>query len=123
LRIKILSIIYILFLAVVIAVADFQGTNFFAFLRYIPFGDKIGHFCLAGMLSLLVNLALRARTFRVWKAKCLLGTALVSAIVLLEELSQMRIGGRTFDLGDVLFDFAGIVVFGEIARLIVSRKG
>jgi hypothetical protein len=35
----------------------------------------------------------------------------------------MRIGGRTFDLGDVLFDFAGIVVFGEIARLIVSRKG
>jgi VanZ family protein len=122
LKTKILSLIYILFLGAVIVVANLQGTNFFAFLRYLPFGDKIGHFFLMGTLSLLVNLVLQARTFRIGRVSLLLGSLIVSAVVLAEEFSQMFIGGRTFDSGDLLFDFAGIVVFGEAARWWLRRR-
>ena len=44
------------------------------------------------------------------------------SVVVIEEFSQMFVGGRTFDLGDLVFDLAGILFFGEIARLICRRK-
>jgi VanZ family protein len=120
-RIKILTLVYILILAGIIVLADWKGTNFFAFLRYIPYGDKVGHFGLMGTFSLLLNLALKARTFRVWKLNYLLGSLIVGLIVALEEFSQIYVSGRTFDFGDLLFDFAGIFIFGEVARFIYRR--
>lgn len=120
-RIKILTVVYIFILAGIIFIADARGTNFFAFLNYIPLGDKIGHFCLMGGFSLLVNLALEARLVRIWKLEYLLGSLIVAAIVTIEEFSQIYVRGRTFDLGDLLFDFAGIFIFSEVARRI-SRK-
>ena len=117
-RIKILTAIYILILAGIIFLADTNGTNYFRFVRYIPYGDKVGHFGLMGMLSLLVNLALKARTIQVWKLNYLLGSLIVSMIVLAEEFSQRFVSGRTFDAGDLLFDFAGIFLFGELARFV-----
>lgn len=120
-RIKILTVVYILILAGIIVIADLNGTGYFRFVHYIPYGDKVGHFCLMGMLSFLVNLVLRARTVSLWKFDYLLGSLIVAAIVLVEEFSQKFVGGRTFDFGDLLFDFAGIIVFGEAARFICRR--
>jgi VanZ family protein len=74
-----------------------------------------------GIFSLLVNLALSAKTIRLWKFKYLLGSLIVSAIVTLEEFSQIFVSGRTFDAGDLTVDFAGIVIFGEIARFLLGR--
>lgn len=119
--IKILTVVYILILTGIIVLADLNGTRFFAFLRYIPYGDKVGHFCLMGMFAFLLNLALKAKTVRVWRVEYLLGSLIVAAIVTIEEFSQIYISGRTFDWDDLFFDFAGIIVFGEIAR-IVCRK-
>jgi polysaccharide biosynthesis protein VpsQ len=120
-RIKILTVVYVLIFAGIIVLADINGTDYFMFIHYVPYGDKIGHFVLMGMLALMVNLALRARNVRIWKLSYLLGSLIVAAVVLIEEVSQIFVRGRTFDFGDLLFGFAGIVVFGEIARLI-SRK-
>lgn len=120
-RIKILTIVYILILAGIIILADFKGTNFFAFLRYIPYGDKVGHFCLMGMFAFLLNLVLKAKTISVWRLEYLPGSLIVMFAVAIEEFSQIFVNGRTFDWDDLLFDFAGIVIFGEIARL-VCRK-
>jgi VanZ family protein len=88
----------------------------------VPFGDKIGHFLLMGVFSLVVNLILNARTIRIWKLNCLLGSLIVLAIVTLEEISQIFIGGRTFDLGDLAANAAGIIIFGEIARINYNRQ-
>jgi polysaccharide biosynthesis protein VpsQ len=121
-RIKILTVVYILILVGIIVLADLNGTNYFSFIRYIPYGDKIGHFCLMGMFSLLVNLVLKAKTIRLWKFSYLLGSLIVAGVVLVEEFSQKYVGGRTFDLVDLLFDFAGIIVFGEIARLMCRKR-
>jgi VanZ family protein len=74
-----------------------------------------------GMFSLPLNLALKARMVHIWKLSYLLGSLIVGLIVTLEEFSQIYVSGRTFDLGDLLFDFAGIFIFGEVARFIYRR--
>ena len=121
-RIKILGAIYIVILAGIIVLADLRGTNYFVFVAEVPYGDKIGHFLLMGMLSLVLNLILSARTVRIWKLNYLRGNLIALAVVTVEEISQRFIGGRTFDLGDLAADAAGIVFFGEIARAVCSRQ-
>ncbi len=74
-----------------------------------------------GIFSLLANLALSVKTIQLWKFKYLLGSLTVLVIVTLEEFSQIFVRGRTFDAGDLIADFAGIFIFGEIARIIVGR--
>ncbi len=121
--IKIVTVIYIFILAGIIILADIGGTqSLLLYVGNVPYVDKIGHFCLMGLLSLFVNLVLEARSVRVWKINYLLGSLIVSAIVLTEEFSQIFVRGRSFDLKDLLFDFVGIVLFGEIARWLVSLK-
>ena len=114
--------VYIFVLAGIVVLADVRQTQFlFKFIKSLPFGDKIGHFFLMRIFSLLINLALSTKTIRLWKFKYLLGSLIVSAIVALEEFSQIFVRGRTFDAGDLIVDFAGIVYFGEIARFLIGR--
>jgi len=120
-RIKIIAFVYIFILAGIIVLADSHGTSYFAFVGLLPFGDKIGHFCLMGMFSLVVNLGLNARTISLWKLRYLLGSLIVLTVVTIEEFSQIFIRGRGFDLGDLLADAAGIFIFGEIARFAAQR--
>ncbi len=118
-RIRIISVIYTFILAGIVVLANVGQTQYlFTSLGSLPFGDKIGHFCLMGMLSLLVNLALRAKIFQFWKLNYLLGSLIVLAVVTAEEFSQIFIRGRTFDASDLIFDYAGIFIFGETARFI-----
>lgn len=120
--IRIITLIYVFILAGIVVLADLYGTqNLLDFVGNIPFGDKIGHFCLMGMFSLLLNLALKAKKFRFWKLNYLLGSLIVLAVVTAEEFSQIFIAGRTFDSIDLLFDYAGIFIFGETARFICFK--
>ena len=120
---KILLIVYVFVLAVIIFIASQKGTRYVLdFVGNIPYGDKIGHFVLMGGFSLLLNLALQAKTFGVGKFNYLLGSLIVVVVVTLEEISQIFVSGRTFDWGDLVFDYLGIFVFGELARLICRRK-
>ena len=121
-KIKIVAVIYVFVLAGIVVLADMPATQFlFTFISKVSFGDKIGHFCLMGVFSFVVNLALGAKTIRVWKLNYLLGSAIVSLIVAGEEFSQIFIGGRSFDAGDLLADAAGIFLFGELARLLNDK--
>jgi VanZ family protein len=122
-RMKILLIVYILVLAVIIFIASQKGTRYVLnFVGNIPYGDKLGHFLLMGGFSFLLNLVLNAKTFGVGKFNYLLGSLIVVVVVTLEELSQKFVAGRTFDWGDLVFDYFGIFVFGELARFICQRK-
>ena len=120
--IKIITAVYIFILAGIVVLADFRQTQFiFGFIGGFPFGDKIGHFLLMGMFSVVVNLAFGAKIVKVRKFSYLLGSLIVLAIVTAEEVSQIFVSWRTFDVGDLLADAAGILIFGEIAR-IINRK-
>ena len=122
-KMKIFLGVYIFVLAFIIFLADRKGTRYLLnFVGSIPYGDKLGHFLLMGGFSFLLNLVLNARTFRIWKFSYLLGSLIVLVIVTIEELSQMFVAGRTFDWSDLVFDFLGIFIFGELARYICRRK-
>lgn len=120
---KILLIVYVFVLAFIVFLADRKGTRYMLnFVGNIPYGDKLGHFCLMGVFAFLLNLVLNARTFKLWKFEYLLGSLIVLAVVTIEEISQIFVAGRTFDLSDLIFDFLGIFLFGELARLIIRRR-
>jgi VanZ family protein len=75
-----------------------------------------------GGFSLLLNLALTARKFRLGKINYLLGSLIALVAVTAEEVSQIFVTGRTFDRIDLIFDFSGIFVFGELAGFICRGK-
>jgi VanZ family protein len=115
--------VYVIFLAAVIFLADRKESQYlFRFIRRTPYGDKAGHFLLMGLFSLIVNLALRCKTVRCWNFNLLTGSLVVALLVTLEEFSQLFVKYRTFDLGDLLFDYAGIFIFGQLACFIARRK-
>jgi len=87
----------------------------------LPFGDKLGHFILIGLLALIVNLTWRCAQFKCFQWHLLKGSTLVFVIVFLEELSQIFIASRTFDLGDLMFDCLGIWVAGYLARFLTRK--
>jgi hypothetical protein len=113
-RIRIACFLFALFIGSVIYAADMGiGQRFFDFVRSFPLGDKISHFCLMGIMSALANLAARRRRIRLGPISFGLGTAIVVAVVVAEEISQIWVPGRTFDLFDLAADFLGIAC-GEI---------
>lgn len=77
-----------------------------------PFGDKVGHFVLMGLLAVAVNLLVPVRPVRLGISRwtVLLGTLLVALGITLEELSQLLFRARTFSLVDLAFSYAGIFV-------------
>lgn len=84
-------------------------------LRATPHGDKVGHFVLYGAIVFAVSLVLRKRT-----------TSLAAAFVMLivgiaDEYRQLFLGGRNFDLDDVLANAGGICL-GLLAALVIMGK-
>ena len=88
-----------------------RSSVFFDLVKMLPYGDKLGHFCLFGLLTLGSNAALQFRKARLGWIAVPLGSLLVLCFVLLEEFSQHFVPGRTLDLLDLLADSAGIALF------------
>ena len=117
-----LFVAFAIFIALVIRAANSgQGDRYWSFLDAVPYGDKLGHVVLMGILCLLLNLALRCRTVRIRTVPILLGTLFVSAFVIIEEFSQLFIRHRSFDLGDLLADAIGITLASGLALLICKQ--
>ena len=88
-----IGICYIIFLA------DTADYNFaFHMVGQIPYGDKICHALLYGMMALLLNYGLGFRKFHTFQV----GSIIVLTFATLEEFSQYFIPSRTFDFGDLL---------------------
>lgn len=122
-KMKILLVAYVFILAVIVFLADRKGTRYMLnFVGNIPYGDKLGHFCLMGGFSFLLNLVLNAKTIRLLKINVLLGSLIVVIVVTIEEISQLFVSGRSFDWSDLVFDYLGIFIFGKLAEFICRRK-
>jgi hypothetical protein len=107
--IQIAAILFTLFLVFIIYCANIKADLiFFRLLKYIPFGDKVGHTVLLGTLTFLVNWAMQARTFIFRKFQILTGSCIVFILITLEEISQNWLDNRTFDLFDLGGNYLGI---------------
>lgn len=121
-KMKWLTALYVLILVVIIFLADSKDYRFlFKFIRDTPYGDKAGHFILMGLFSLILNLALSCKMVKLWKINLLMGSLIVALVVTLEEFSQLLIRYRSFDLIDLLFDYAGIFLFGQLACFLTKE--
>ena len=98
-------ILYIIFRA------DTADYNFaFRVIGQIPYGDKIMHALLYGVMAMLLNYGLKYK--KVYKHQ--LGALLVLTFAILEECTQYYIPSRTFDLYDICADVVGVVLFSLI---------
>ncbi|MGL1888081.1 MAG: VanZ family protein [Reichenbachiella sp.] len=89
----------------------------------VPYGDKIGHFMLFGLLALLLNMALKFKQINISSRKFHLGSVVVFAFAIGEEFTQLAFETRTFDLIDMLFDLFGIGILSSISfrKYVVNR--
>lgn len=118
-----LTISYISFILLVIVAADTGHLNFFIrWIHSIPYGDKLGHFLLVGMLALVINLSWNAARFRWWGGSILKGSLVVFILITLEECSQYFISYRHFDLGDLISNYLGILLLGHLAIYLSPQK-
>jgi hypothetical protein len=121
-KIKWLTGLYALLLALIVFLADRKDSQFlFKPIRNMPYGDKAGHLILMGLFSLILNTALSCKTVKVWKLNLLTGSLIVALVVTLEEFSQLFIRYRSFDPVDLFFDYTGIFLFGQLAYLMKRR--
>ncbi len=120
-RLKWLTLAYAAALILLIAVAD-RGALAISWLAGVPAFDKIGHFALMGLLSYLANTALEGSRLRWWRFSVLKGSALVAALVIAEEVSQLWIAHRAFELADLAADAIGISAADLLIRLQRSRR-
>ncbi|MEI8341386.1 MAG: VanZ family protein [Verrucomicrobiota bacterium] len=115
-KIKTITLIYMLFIATIIAAADEGRLRWlFSLAGKVPEGDKIGHFLLIGSLAWLLNASLGWRRSQVLGRAVLLGSMIVFAFGTIEECSQRFFPSRTFELLDLLGDYTGIAVAGLLA--------
>ena len=115
--------LFVLILILIVIVANLGlGPFLFPFVYYIPWGDKLGHFILMGILSFLVNLAMGASKVRIYSKYILKGSLLVLVVVTLEEFTQLFLKFRGFSMIDLISDYAGIVAFGKLAEVVVRRR-
>ena len=117
-----LAICFFIFILWAIYVANSgQSNGLFKLVSTLPYGDKIGHFCLFGMLTLFANLAAKCRTLKIKGFSIYRGSLAVWVFVTVEELSQHFIPTRTLDIYDYLADLVGIIIFSVFSFLLNRR--
>lgn len=110
------AILFALLIILIIILADTGGLGFLRFLNRIPYGDKLGHFVLYGILTLLLDLALYRSLPLLDRRLLSLRTALILALLIgLEEFSQQYFPNRSFDLVDLAFSYLGVIFFSWLA--------
>ena len=113
---KRLTILFALFILVIIILADMGLLGILGFVNRIPFGDKIGHVVLYGILTLLLDLTL----FQSFPSRNPGRVALTSGLILalligIEEYSQQFFPNRTYSLADLAASYLGVIFFSWLA--------
>jgi VanZ family protein len=104
----VIAVLFFIFILWAIVISNIGGPNILIdSARVIPYGDKLGHMGLYGILALLVSLSLKPRKQKYFGLP--LGCALVLTFALLEELSQYFFPStRMLDIQDALADVVGV---------------
>ena len=112
-----LPLSFFIFISFIIYLADTADHNFaFRLIGDIPYGDKVMHGVLYGVMALFLNFGLNYRNFKFLGFNLQVGAVIVLLFATLEEISQYWLPSRTFDLGDLLADFVGVVLFSLYKR-------
>ena len=119
---KWLAVAFSIFIIVVIILAD-MGTlpGLIRGLYDFPNGDKLGHFILYGILSLLLNLAFTLHPSRNLPRTIWTVSLVLALLIGLEEWSQSLFDSRTMDIVDLLASYAGVTITAFVVWRIRKR--
>jgi hypothetical protein len=107
----ILPLGFFIFISFIIYLADTANYNFaFRLIGDIPYGDKLMHTLLYGIMALLLNYGFNYKSYK----NLQIGAMAVLLFAVLEEITQYWIPSRTFDLKDLFADVVGVVLFSFI---------
>ncbi|GEA10431.1 VanZ family protein [Alteromonas sp. KUL49] len=110
-----LALSYALFIATIIILADIGLLKKqLGWLHSIPFGDKVGHITLYGMLSALFINAFKFRVIHLWRTKCYLGALIIAIVAVTEECTQILFSSRNFDGYDLTANLIGVLLSSVI---------
>jgi VanZ family protein len=112
-----IAILFTLFIILVIVLADTGSLPPYLKRMYdFPYGDKLGHFVLFGLLNFFITLAaIRSLPARTPKLVALSIGLTLALLIALEEFSQRYFAKRTFDLVDLMAGYLGLMVGGFVA--------
>jgi VanZ family protein len=113
---KWLTFFFALFIILIIILADMGKLGILRVINQIPYGDKVGHFILYGIMTLLLDLTfMRSLQNRNPKLIAVLIGLTLAVFIGLEEYSQQFFAKRTFDLVDLSFSYLGVIFFSWVA--------
>ena len=113
---KWLTVLFTLFIILIIVLADQGKLGILKIVNQIPYGDKAGHFILYGILTLLLDLTfISALPNRSPKLVVITFGLILALVIGLEEYSQQYFPKRTFDLVDLTFSYLGVSFFSWLA--------
>ena len=108
----ILPLGFFIFIGFIIYLADSADHNFaFELIGHIPYGDKLMHGLLYGVMALLLNYGLNFKSKKIFGFNLQVGALIVLTFAGLEELSQYWLPSRTCDLVDFVADTVGVILF------------
>lgn len=120
---KWLTVLFIVFIIVVIVLANNGKLGSLHFIYDFPNGDKAGHFILFGILAFLLDLTVFQAFLHADPKRVAVTIGLILAILIgLEEFSQKFIPARTFSLFDLFASYAGVIFFSWLALKIKKRQ-
>jgi polysaccharide biosynthesis protein VpsQ len=119
--IRIFALSFGLFIIAAAVIANLgHGESYWPFIYHVRHADKAGHIVLCATLAFLCNLAFSGRCLGRRPFIATTTTLVLLAIISLEELSQIFISARSFDLIDWLADLIGLAI-GQSMALFISK--
>jgi VanZ family protein len=119
---KWITILFTLFILIIIVLADLGKLGILHVLTAHNL-DKVGHFVLYGILTLLIDLTfIRALPKRSLKLLVVSIGLILAVLIGAEEFSQNFFPHRTFDLIDLTCSYLGVIFFSWLA-LKINRRG
>jgi len=120
--ILIFTISFFVFILWVIYLANTGSESiFFDLVQAIPYGDKIGHIVLYGILSFALSLVLNFRSVFIVNIKIYYGVIIVALFAFIEEITQAFYPNRTLDLLDIFADIIGFVLATFVLNMIEKK--
>ena len=113
---KWITFIFALFIILIIVLADKGELGLLRLINQIPYGDKVGHFILYGILTLLINLTLlRSLPFQSPRWVTVISSLILALLIGIEELSQQFFASRTVSFQDLFAGYLGVFFFSWLA--------
>jgi len=110
-----LPLSFFLFISFIIYLADTADHNFaFRLVGHIPYGDKLLHGLLYGVMALLLNYGLNFKSKKIFGFNLQIGAMIVLTFAGLEEITQYWLPSRTCDFFDFVADTIGVTLFSLI---------